>query len=162
MNRLTFSLLSSSTLVGSLLSLVALDRPAQAAEIVLDPLPNNTSSTPSFQNQLGCNRANCGGNTHLARFLQLFRADEGDEVESEEEETAIAEANLEQISFDDEELEPLLDFTVEESNAAIDLFGCDCIKSINALRQMRGNPIGVEGDIILPGPPIKPCNQPLS
>ncbi|MDJ1185730.1 hypothetical protein [Roseofilum casamattae] len=159
MNRLTFTLLSSSTLVGSLLSLVALDRPAQATEIVLDPLPNNTSSTPSFQNQLGCNRANCGGNTHLARFLQLFRSDD---VESAVEDTAIAEANLEQNSFEDEELEPLLDFTVEESDAAIDLFGCDCIKSINALRQMRGNPIGVEGDIILPGPPIKPCNQPLS
>ncbi len=50
-------------------------------------------------------------------------------------------------------------FTEEESAAAIALFGCDCVKSINALRQMRGIALGVEGERILPGSPIKTCSE---
>ncbi len=53
----------------------------------------------------------------------------------------------------------ILAFTEEESAAAIALFGCDCVKSINALRQMRGIALGVEGDRILPGSPIKTCSE---
>ncbi len=52
-------------------------------------------------------------------------------------------------------------FIEEESDAAVALFGCDCVKAINALRQLRGIPIGVEGDRILPGPMIRPCTQRL-
>ncbi|MBD2663485.1 hypothetical protein B6N60_03378 [Richelia sinica FACHB-800] len=33
---------------------------------------------------------------------------------------------------------PMLEFNVEESDMAIDLFGCDCPACINSLRQMRG------------------------
>lgn len=33
---------------------------------------------------------------------------------------------------------PLLDFTEEESDAAIQRFGCDCIACLNTIRQMRG------------------------
>lgn len=36
---------------------------------------------------------------------------------------------------------PLLDFTVEESETAATLFGCDCPYHINQLRQMRGQPL---------------------
>ena len=53
----------------------------------------------------------------------------------------------------------ILEFTEEESDAAIEMFGCDCVNSINALRQIRGVTIGVEGNTIIPGPKIKPCNQ---
>lgn len=35
---------------------------------------------------------------------------------------------------------PMLQFSEEESDAAIAMFGCDCINCINALRQLRGLP----------------------
>ncbi len=36
---------------------------------------------------------------------------------------------------------PFLEFTLEESNAAIALFGCDCPAHINQLRRLRGLPL---------------------
>lgn len=36
---------------------------------------------------------------------------------------------------------PFLEFTLEESKAAIALFGCDCPAHLNQLRQMRGLPL---------------------
>ncbi len=35
---------------------------------------------------------------------------------------------------------PELEFTEEESDASVTLFGCDCPSCINALRQIRGLP----------------------
>ena len=55
----------------------------------------------------------------------------------------------------------LLYVSEEESDTAVRMFGCDCVKAINALRQLRGIPVGVEGDRILPGPLIRPCTQRL-
>ncbi len=34
----------------------------------------------------------------------------------------------------------MLEFTDEESDAAVRLFGCDCLVCINAVRQSRGLP----------------------
>jgi len=36
---------------------------------------------------------------------------------------------------------PFLEFTLEESNAAIALFGCDCPAHLNQLRRLRGQPL---------------------
>lgn len=36
---------------------------------------------------------------------------------------------------------PFLEFTVEESETAAALFGCDCPYHINQVRQMRGQPL---------------------
>lgn len=36
---------------------------------------------------------------------------------------------------------PFLEFTLEESNAAIALFGCDCPAHLNQLRRLRGLPL---------------------
>ncbi len=41
----------------------------------------------------------------------------------------------------DEAEHPFLEFTLEESNTAIALFGCDCPAHLNQLRQMRGLPL---------------------
>ncbi|OKH28494.1 hypothetical protein [Chroogloeocystis siderophila] len=35
---------------------------------------------------------------------------------------------------------PLLDFSAAESDAAVDLFGCDCPACLNVLRQLRNSP----------------------
>ncbi|MBE9189832.1 hypothetical protein IQ230_05545 [Gloeocapsopsis crepidinum LEGE 06123] len=35
---------------------------------------------------------------------------------------------------------PMLEFTDEESDTAVRLFGCDCLICINAVRQSRGLP----------------------
>lgn len=39
-----------------------------------------------------------------------------------------------------DEQTPMLDFTEEESDAAVALFGCDCPRCLNSLRQLRGLP----------------------
>lgn len=51
----------------------------------------------------------------------------------------------------------IIDFSEEESNTAIDLFGCDCLSSINALRKMRGIARGVEGELLTPETQIASC-----
>lgn len=44
------------------------------------------------------------------------------------------------VSHQTSEEAPLLEFSEAESEAAIALFGCDCIACINAIRQMKGLP----------------------
>lgn len=145
MNRLSLILLSGSTVVGSLLLMSLTDKPTQAAELDLQTTPQKAPTSNANRANLDCERQSCTGNAHLANFNQVFGED--DEF-----------ANLEQTP----EGHLILEFTEEESNTAIAMFGCDCPKALNALRQMRGISVGVEGDIILPGPQIKPCNQPLT
>ncbi len=36
---------------------------------------------------------------------------------------------------------PMLEFTIEESDTAIALFGCDCPFHLNQVRRMRGQPL---------------------
>jgi hypothetical protein len=47
--------------------------------------------------------------------------------------TAIPESRLNSSSET-----PMLDFTEEESDAAIQRFGCDCVACLNTIRKMRG------------------------
>ncbi|NET59848.1 MAG: hypothetical protein F6K47_27980 [Symploca sp. SIO2E6] len=144
MNRLSLILLSGSTVVGSLLMMSLTDKPAKAAELDIQTTPQKAPTGNAHRANLDCERQSCTGNAHLASFTETFVEDEF--------------ANLEKTP----EGHLILEFTEEESNAAIAMFGCDCVKSLNAVRQMRGVAIGVEGNIILPGPEIKPCNQPLT
>lgn len=130
-----------------LLSLGA-EKPTLAAE--------NTSDSPATQAQkapkldIPCNQTECTGNAHLASYLKnMAKSEEKQPLEAEFE-------NLQTTP----EGHLILEIGEEESYTAIEMFGCDCITSINALRQLRGIAVGVEGDRILPGPVIKPCNQP--
>ncbi|ELR98268.1 hypothetical protein [Gloeocapsa sp. PCC 73106] len=142
MDKFSVFLFSSSTFISSaLLSLVA-EQPTVAAESPKNSLSEASQKAP--KPDIACNQKECRGNAHLASYLK----------------------NIAPLAEDFKELERtpeghlILEISDEESNAAIEMFGCDCITSINALRQLEGNPIGVEGDRILPGPTIKPCNQP--
>lgn len=42
----------------------------------------------------------------------------------------------------------MLNFTDEESDSAIKMFGCDCPSSINKLKKLRGMTKGVYGEIL--------------
>lgn len=139
MNKISLLLLSGSTFVSSML-LMLTDKPAQAANLDLTETTNNVQKAP--QANLSCERANCTGNKYLAEFAQTFTNQEANDF-----------SNLEQTP----EGHLILNITEEESDAAIAMFGCDCITSVNALRQTRGIAVGVEGDQILPGPQIIPC-----
>ena len=149
MNKSTILLLSSPTVLGSMLLMLLSDKPAEARETKQNPTWSKTQAASPANLNCG-NSNNCTGNNHLASFERTFTFTAPDlQLEPE------AFPNLERTP----EGHLILEFTEEESAAAMKLFGCDCIKSINALHQMRGIAIGVEGDRILPGAPIKTCSE---
>lgn len=148
MSTSTILLLSSPTVLASMVLMLLSDKPAEARETEQNPILLKTQAVS--QANLNCDRANCTGNNYLASFERTFTFTAPDrQLEPE------AYPNLEKTP----EGHLILEFTEEESAAAMKLFGCDCVKSLNALRQMRGIPIGVEGDRILPGPRIKTCSE---
>jgi hypothetical protein len=146
-NKFRILLLSSPTFIGSFLLTILADKPAQALDLAANPVPPKNQPTP--QANLKCDRTSCTGNNHLAAYDNLVNLDQSQNEEQF--------PNLER----DEEGHLILNVSEEESDAAVALFGCDCVKALNALRQLRGIPIGVEGDRILPGPMIRPCTQRL-
>ena len=146
-NILRILLLSSPTIIGSFLLSMFADKPAQALDLDSNPIPQKNQSTP--QANIECDRTSCTGNSHLVAFTDLVDSSNSSKHEEF--------PNVER----DEDGHLILNVSEEESDAAVALFGCDCVKALNALRQLRGIPIGVEGDRILPGPMIRPCTQRL-
>ena len=146
-NTLRILLLSTPTLIGSFILTLFSEQSAQAVELDVNPVPLKSQEVP--QANLDCDRTSCTGNNYLAAFNEMVN----DDRSQTEEQFPNVETN--------EEGHLLLNVTEEESDAAVAMFGCDCVKAINALRQSRGIPIGVEGDRILPGPLIRPCTQRL-
>ncbi|KAB8319599.1 hypothetical protein SD81_012295 [Tolypothrix campylonemoides VB511288] len=115
MNRkFVFTLLSSPVLFASMLSLAMMTQPARANQTV-KPATNNLSCTSSPHKatpRLTCSRVN---NTSGSSVVE-FAAPQGDQNKAAGE----------------------LEFTDEESEAAIAKYGCDCVACINGIRQMRG------------------------
>lgn len=117
MNKLALILLSSPTVLGSMVSMVLTINPAHAAE----PVDSGT-------NYCGSQVAPRVGRLTCARFSQTTHsANLGITTEAK---IASADSSPSEV--------PMLEFTEEESEAAQQLFGCDCIVCINAIRQMRG------------------------
>jgi len=56
----------------------------------------------------------------------------------------IRQENLEQNQYG----HYILNFTTEESDASIELFGCDCTTSLNKLKRLRGMTVGVHGELL--------------
>ncbi|MBD0388733.1 MAG: hypothetical protein ICV54_20070 [Nostoc sp. C3-bin3] len=112
MNKFILSLLSSPIMISSILSMGVMLNQAQAIEP--QPEANTTDRLSCIRNKhkvgLVCARASA-----LAQIPSYQR----------------------EIEFSQEDA-PMLEFNDEESNVAIDLFGCDCAACINSLRQMRG------------------------
>jgi len=116
MNRLLLTLLVSPTLFGSVMSLSAIANPAQIGET-----PSQSADSPK-----------CVPSSHT-QPLTCVRLP-----------AKSAAANSQpKISWqrpDDRPVE-MLDFSEEESDAAVAMFGCDCPVCLNILRQLRGLPL---------------------
>jgi hypothetical protein len=110
MNKFILSLLSSPVLIASMLSMTVMVNQAQAIE----PEAKTTDRLSCIRNKhkvgLVCARASV-----LAQIPKYQP----------------------EVEFSREDA-PMLEFNDEESDIAIDLFGCDCPACINSLRQMRG------------------------
>jgi len=114
MSSLRLALMVSPTLLGSLLSLVAMVNSARAEVATPIPVPPPEANV-------------CRPNPHQKFQLVCTRLGE--------------QATTVQANADGNRMPPaVLEFSEEESNAAIALFGCDCPLCLNALRQMRGLP----------------------
>ena len=115
MNRLLLTLLVSPTLFGSLMSLSAIANPAGISQT-----PGQPTNSP-----------NCVKSPHTQRLTCIRLPAK----------TATSSSKL-AIRWQSPADEPIamLDFTEEESDAAVALFGCDCLLCINSLRQLRGLP----------------------
>jgi hypothetical protein len=115
MNKLLLTLLVSPTLFGSVMSLSAIANPVQASE------------TPGQQT----NSPNCVKSPHTQRLTCVRFPGKSAAVNSKP-----------KISWQRPGDEPIamLDFSEEESDAAVALYGCDCPLCLNSLRQLRGLP----------------------
>ncbi len=115
MNRkFALTLLSSPALFASMVSMVVMTQPAQANQVI-------------NQGNLVCMRS-----PHSAqhKFVCERRQAHKPGTVSAKQDTVIAQAQPNQVTE--------LQFSDEESDRSIALFGCDCPSCINALRQLNG------------------------
>jgi hypothetical protein len=111
MNKFILSLLSTPVLLGSILSMgVIINNQAQAIE----PVTTNAD------------RLSCIRNKHKVGLV-CARASVLAQIPNYQPEAEPSQDGV-----------PMLEFNDQESDMAIDLFGCDCPACINSLRQMRG------------------------
>lgn len=114
MNKIFLNLLSYPLFFAPLISLFVSANVVHAKELVFQPQVNDEAS--SCQNYAPANNLVC---------IRLQANDSGNSIHN------LAQNNNEDM---------MLQFTEEESEAAIALYGCDCIACVNALRAMRGLP----------------------
>ncbi|BAZ39947.1 hypothetical protein NIES4101_59040 [Calothrix sp. NIES-4101] len=112
MNRkFALTLFSSPVLFASIVSMVMLTQPAQANEVIKQGSLTCMRSPHSAQHKFVCERR--------------------------QNNTNVSVTNQETVEIAPDKVNEL-NFTEEESDAAIALFGCDCPSCLNSLRQMRG------------------------
>jgi len=116
MNRILRTLILCPPVFGSMLSVLLIANTAHAAE----PVAPQT-------NRLECKR------TQSVSRLTCERVYQADNVASPAKTIIVRPAQQSQET-------PMLEFTDEESDAAVARFGCDCLVCINAIRQSRGLP----------------------
>lgn len=114
--KLILSLLSSSTIFASLMSTVAIVNPAHAAQRLIHTKDGRSCITHPH-----------GGTTFVC--IRVSQANQASRPKPGE--------TLSSMQPSDSNI-AMLDFTEEESDAAIKLFTCDCPYCLNSLRQLRG------------------------
>ncbi len=134
MNKLSLALISGSVLSAATLLSGWMDRPALAIGKNTQQNILQQSSVSNFSSHFTCNRPGCTGNYRSAATQQVANK------------KSTPSAPTDPIG---------LDFTAEESDAAIAKFGCDCTRSINLLRQTRGITVGVDGEYLPPSQSVR-------
>ncbi|WP_071599864.1 hypothetical protein [Mastigocladopsis repens] len=118
MNRkLILNLLSSSSIFVSLMSTLAVINPAHAANIQRLTHTNDGRT--------------CITSPHAVNSMVCIRNSQSKPASSSTPASTVTTGKTAQNIAS-------LEFTEEESDAAIQLFGCDCPACINSLRQLRG------------------------
>ncbi|RCJ28226.1 hypothetical protein A6S26_11855 [Nostoc sp. ATCC 43529] len=118
MNRkLILNLLSTSTIFTSLISTLGVLNPVHAS------MTQRLMHTQDGRS--------CITNPHGGKDFVCIRASQTNQPNTSKRSSTIV------TSVSDENI-AMLDFTEEESEAAINLFACDCPYCINSLRQLRG------------------------
>lgn len=121
--KFLLNLLSSPTVFTSMLSMVMLTQPAHASlratEVIKTPDGRVCVHSPhgAYPTPLVCIRQTNNTNAVASKSTQVVTSNQA---------TPTDPAKLE--------------FSEEESNAAINLFGCDCPSCVSALRNLRGLP----------------------
>jgi hypothetical protein len=112
-NKILLTILSYPIFFTPLTAIVIADRPAHAQEkdFVFEAPSSSTTE-------------NCVSSPHNTKLVC---------VQTNKEMNVPRERNF---AADDDT--PILEFSDEESDAAIALFGCDCVVCINSLRQLKG------------------------
>jgi hypothetical protein len=113
MNKFILHLLSTPVVLSSILSTGVIINQAQAIE----PVTTNTANT---------DRLSCIRNKHKVGLV-CARASVLAQIPEYQPEAELSADGV-----------PMLEFNVEESDMAVNLFGCDCPACINSLRKMQG------------------------
>ncbi|XWK90107.1 MAG: hypothetical protein U7127_08680 [Phormidium sp.] len=116
MSRIFLVLLTRPTLLGSILSLFVTINPAQASEIISQTAEANKQDLV------------CSPSVHTKKLVCVKKSSLP---------IAMVTPTNAQPGEDNS---PMLDFTEEESESAVALFGCDCPACVRSLRQLRGQP----------------------
>ncbi len=111
--RFLLTLLSSQIVFGSVMSMVMMTKPAHA--------------TPSI-NQVGTHKA-CVEHPHSATHQLVCIRVSNTPARTPNQQVSVTSSQPNQIAE--------LQFTDQESDEAIKLFGCDCPRCINAVRQLH-------------------------
>lgn len=114
MNRILRTLILCPTVFGSMLSVLLIANTAHAAEPVATETNRLECKRTQSVSRLTCERVYQAGNV-ASKAIVVRPAQQSQET-------------------------PMLEFTDEESDAAVARFGCDCLVCINAIRQSRGLP----------------------
>ncbi len=122
MKRLVLILLSSPTLLGSVLSVMVMGTPAKAVETSAEMAQSLECQASSHSQRLVCVRVTPPPTVTASAHPN---GEQGEQVAQ---------------SADSSSDPAVLQFTEEESDTAIALFGCDCPACLNSLRQLRGLP----------------------
>jgi hypothetical protein len=117
--KLILGLLSTSTIFTSLMSTLGVMNPAHASVTITQRLLHTQDGRTCITNPHGGKDFVCIRDSERTRPYTSTR--------SATIVTSVSDKNI-----------AMLDFTDEESDAAIKLLGCDCPLCINSLRQLRG------------------------
>ncbi|MBD1923589.1 hypothetical protein H6F77_21300 [Microcoleus sp. FACHB-831] len=115
--RFLLSLLASPTVLASMVSMMAMANRVNAAELVTQP----------------ANSVSCVGSPRAAQFT-CVRVAQADTTTSQAAPPAVGDTQQ-------QDNPDVLEFTEEESDAAVAKYGCDCPACINGIRAMRGLPL---------------------